>query len=557
MTPCTAVRDPAPPLRRSAASASIPRLQAGRGTLLALCALLLLALAFRVAQLGKSVWVDEAFTYWLATRPLDYLWIEVPKFESHPPFYATIVKAFLVFGTGEAWLRLPSVLAGLATLLVVFVTARRLWAPSNAFNAAGLLAAALLALSAWHIHFSAEARPYALFVLAFAVFLAAAVRLLGRWQAQRHPGVARSLLHDVAFIVSGTLLLWLHAIGTFFMAAVVLVLLGYALLRLAAREARPLAELAALVALIALLYLPDTVNLLGRAEEWQATWMSPITAYRARVTVDRLLGIRALTGDSPLGYLLGAGLAWLFVLGIRHIAAASGRWQAALILSAAALPGTLALAYSLVGSPILSIRTVIASIVPIATVVAIGTLALKGPALRAAAIVLLLGGSSLSAWRGADAGAVEEWRELVTLLADGVAPGDAALAFPPEAEIGARYYLDRLGRPLALRVVPAPYPAIGLPNPYPIGSPALPGLLPEDVARVVEETAAAPRIWLINRGGIPHDPNCMLPNALLMRRELGLDIERGGVRLRRYDALRSDPPAEPSGLPGSRLEECH
>ena len=82
-------------------------------------------------------------------------------------------------GVVREWpVRLPSLLAGLLTVLVLALVPARLGYPL-----AGLAAAVLLAVHPWHVRYSTEARGYALMMLAMAAgyfFMARAMRS-GRW----------------------------------------------------------------------------------------------------------------------------------------------------------------------------------------------------------------------------------------------------------------------------------------------------------------------------------------------------------------------------------------
>ncbi|MDH5477593.1 MAG: hypothetical protein OEY50_04625, partial [Nitrospinota bacterium] len=54
----------------------------------------------------ESLWMDEAYSVWFSQRPLGELWSQVPAYETHPPFYYTILKGWtFLFGQGEGALR--------------------------------------------------------------------------------------------------------------------------------------------------------------------------------------------------------------------------------------------------------------------------------------------------------------------------------------------------------------------------------------------------------------------------------------------------------------------
>lgn len=119
-----------------------------------------LALLVRLPLLGRSLWFDEVcmssqrigtFEQLLAT-----LYVDI-----HPPLFVTFMHAFgRVFGDGELALRLPALLAGLASIPVLWWTGHRLVG-----DRAARWATLLLALSPVHVWYSTEARLYTPMVL--------------------------------------------------------------------------------------------------------------------------------------------------------------------------------------------------------------------------------------------------------------------------------------------------------------------------------------------------------------------------------------------------------
>lgn len=68
-------------------SRSIPALTVTIG------AITLFGLLLRLYRLGDaSLWIDEAYSAWFSSRDWAYLWGEVPKFETHPSFYYSLLK---------------------------------------------------------------------------------------------------------------------------------------------------------------------------------------------------------------------------------------------------------------------------------------------------------------------------------------------------------------------------------------------------------------------------------------------------------------------------------
>jgi mannosyltransferase len=124
----------------------------------------------------QSLWYDEAYTASVtdpATVGLSYIWSSGPV-AYMPPLHHTLVYLFRLVGTGEVSLRLPSVLAGILTVLLIYLTAR------YCFNRRVAAIASLIAtVSTFHIYYSQEARAYALLMLlsvASTYFLVRALR---------------------------------------------------------------------------------------------------------------------------------------------------------------------------------------------------------------------------------------------------------------------------------------------------------------------------------------------------------------------------------------------
>ena len=126
--------------------------------------LFLAALVLRLYGIGdEALWADEFYTlHTIRPDGLGSLFSRVAENNPHPPLYFLIVSFFRgAFGEGETVLRLPSALAGAATVPLFYILARRLFPK----RMAALVAGGLLAVSPFHIWYSQEARPYALQVL--------------------------------------------------------------------------------------------------------------------------------------------------------------------------------------------------------------------------------------------------------------------------------------------------------------------------------------------------------------------------------------------------------
>ena len=150
-----------------------PASELGRRAFLAnALAVLSLAAIVRGISLGRqSVWLDESFSYHIATARD---WLGAALLNNSPPLFYLLLEAAVSRLGIEPWaLRATSAAAG-----VVAVAAAVGWCAELAGRRCGLWAGLLLALSPIHVYYSQEARTYALLVACLLLALAALTRAL-------------------------------------------------------------------------------------------------------------------------------------------------------------------------------------------------------------------------------------------------------------------------------------------------------------------------------------------------------------------------------------------
>jgi hypothetical protein len=172
----------------------------------ALIALMIVGTLLRWHRLGyQSFWNDEIVT-WLSAQGSAWNVITQRIENSNiPPLYYLIARAALTLrgrlGLEEA-MRLPSVVAGVLSIPLLYVVARP-WIGSRV----ALLAAALLTVSPFHVWYSQEARPYIVLLLAALAALACAQ------QALEHPDRG---WWKAAFALAAAATFYLHTVGVAF-----------------------------------------------------------------------------------------------------------------------------------------------------------------------------------------------------------------------------------------------------------------------------------------------------------------------------------------------------
>lgn len=368
--------------------------------------------ALSLYQLGAlSLWRDEVASVVFAKGSLGELVTLIGRDRdavglANMATYYVLLHFWLALGDSEAWLRLPSVAFGVATVIPVYAIGRRLggW-PVAA------LAAAIFVLVPYVIHYNQEVRGYSLSML-----VAAALTWLLLVGVERRDRTWPWLAYGIV-----------AALGIYVHFFVALVIAAHGLWVLATRQvpAWP-GMVAALVPIgLAAVPLPFIVAEFGGEQEWVPPLSGPVAA-RALV---------GLAGSAPL--LLATSV--LFGYGICRLSADRRAW---LLAGSVLLPIIGAVAISVV-KPMFVGRYLI-MVLPMFTVLLAWTLVTIRPRAVAAAAALSLGALLVvavpSAYRDAHE---QDWRAAGQWMASRVVPGDALIAQNGRRPL--EYYVDAAG----------------------------------------------------------------------------------------------------------------
>jgi mannosyltransferase len=327
-----------------------------------LVALTLLAAVLRLSTLDlQSFWYDEAFTPVHVLHPS--LWAtlrSVSHTENSPPlWYLLAWMDSRVLGTGEIALRLPSALAGIATVPLAWAIGREL-----ASRRAGIVCAALVAVNPLFIWYSQEARAYGLFVFVSALAMLCFLRAL------REPSGRRMAL----FALTAALALLTHYFAVFLLAPMV----AWLLVEHSTRRAALPATAALGVVGIALLPLISAQG--GHGTQWIGRW----------ALYSRLQAIPQYFLTGYMGSPLGHGIELLIALPILavlvwgaihafgpaprqneyHVEARSrrGLW---LVLTITAGGVLIPIVLALLGADYLAPRNLVAAMIPLSALIAV------------------------------------------------------------------------------------------------------------------------------------------------------------------------------------------
>lgn len=125
---------------------------------------------------SRGLWVDEAISVHQAQMPFRQMLTDMQTTDVHPPLhYAVLWVTVRVFGTSEAAVRLPSVIAGVALVPALFWAGRVIYDRRTAW-----VAATLGVFAPFCVWYSQEARMYAQFMLFATLAVGAQVQAIRR-----------------------------------------------------------------------------------------------------------------------------------------------------------------------------------------------------------------------------------------------------------------------------------------------------------------------------------------------------------------------------------------
>jgi hypothetical protein len=482
------------------------------------------------------LWLDEAYSAYAAAHDWTFLWTVVPRYETHPPFYYSLLRAWtLVFGDSLVGLRSLGLVASLLTLPVVALAARELGRILRGSPEGGhsvpLAALLLIAFAPFPLEIGQQVRPYAVQILVYAVACLALLRI-GRETAA---GAGIRLRPLALYLVTLALMLWLHNLGLLYAVA-----MSLALVVLVLRwglTARDWTRLAIGHVAVGLAYLPALLILIDQAPTWvQSTWL--------RFTTEglqwRLASMYLMSNGRVLIAAGLLGLAALVLLGRND----AGRRTAAALLLLAIVPVALSILLSMRIAPVFIPRTMAAAGIPLLLLLAGG--AGGGGWLRApawAALTFVLVQMAWFDWRTTPGRPQEDWYAAARWVGSRYRAGDIVYAYPNESALPFDYAVRDLGLAMPTWPIPTPVPSIGIAGAwYPTGSRgvvSLPRPALQAIARS-PETRAAPTVWLLRSGAWTYDKGDVFLNELARGRKvigryrrgpidiIGLSLGRGG-----------------------------
>jgi mannosyltransferase len=470
------------------------------GFLLLVVAAGLAARLWRIAS--EPLWLDEAYSAYAAAKGFDFLWNIVPQYETHPPFYYSLLHVWTVIvGDHLAGLRSLGVVCGIATLAAMAMAAREIGRVSRLDGTARTLliifAVSLAAMMPTLVQMTREVRPYPVLILVYSIAIAAMFRT--SWRIDQGGRLAGGSYWLYLFCLA--LALWLHNLGVLFGGA-----LGLALLLTCYRMAWSKQDWFALIGghlAVFLLWLPAILILVDQAPTWiSSTWLNfPPSNLFNRV-------VMLFTVPRPLSI---AAAALLLCLALLHGTRPERRRTVGALLILALAPVAVSLIVSATIAPIFISRTLTPVTVPALLLLAFGAATAQGyrRIIALGCVIALIGQAALVDVRLRQNGPQQKWYAALEWLSERYRPGDMVYAYPNEGALPFDFAVRDRALPIRTRPIPSAIPALTPPpgSWYVSGSRGVPSLDRPHLRAIAEEGASRkiPTIWLLRLGPWAYD----------------------------------------------------
>jgi mannosyltransferase len=414
---------------------------------------------------ARSLWLDEAATVSIASQHGSALWHAISHDGGNMLGYYLLLHVLIgLFGDAAAVIRLPSVLATVATVALVGLIARRMLDRRGAF-AAALLCAVSLPLVFW----GQDARAYALMTmfiagsfLAFMMLGEGGTRPRWAWVAYVGCTVLAAYMSFVALLVVPAqllALLWRHSRWR-------VVLSGVALIAVCCV---PLLVLASRRGPGQLFWVPPpNLRGLGQMARWLTSAGMPPNFHPTATTI-------------PLLVLTLAALACVAVAAVR-----ARSWPVLLMLSWLLVPVLLSVAESLAGQPILLYRNSLVSLPAVAVLLAWGLMRPGVPrwlGWSSLGVLLVLRALQLAPSYGVSP---ENWKAAARYVDARAQAGDCIAFYPADGRMAFSYYAAT--SPLNPVLPAAPWSAT---------RPFVEQYTAPSAARLTAIESSCPRLWLV------------------------------------------------------------
>ena len=405
--------------------------------LLILLLITVIGASLRFYNLGnESLWLDEGYSAYMAQYASIKNWSQ----DIHPPLYYALLAAWSWFSNSDYWLRLLSLIFGVATIPVVYSLGRQLFGPR-----AALWSVLMLAVLSLHIRYSQDARTYTLMTFLFACALWSLV------------GIARgdnSWKRWLFYTISSILLTYTHGVGIIYVAALAVL---FPLCTIDVNKAANWRPWLLSHAAVGVLFLPWLGIYMARSHEvtqhfWLTTpsWSDSLLVL-SNLTVASIPSLSEIIRQHTDTIFLVNLPNWIWVLPIAvvlwQVIVKAGLdtdniWKIRILVAAYALPIFIVFFISLTVKPIFLLRVFLPITIPV--VLLLGSASVvdrKQSVFTKTALVLSVVILIVSTFYHLRYAQKEQWREASLYLQQSIAPSDVILYNIPD--LSGKYLVNR------------------------------------------------------------------------------------------------------------------
>ncbi|TAK34073.1 MAG: hypothetical protein EPO21_10850 [Chloroflexota bacterium] len=503
-----------------------------RWEIVTLTVVVLLATLTRLFALdAKSIWLDEAFSIFVARQPLDRMMEIIVAKDTHPPLYHTLLHYWLWLGDTPFSSRLLSALLGIAVVPATYLLGREV-----AGRRVGVVAALLVTVSPFQVWYAQEVRMYSLLALMCALsayFLVRALKRGGAWSW-------------VAYTMTTALALYSQLSAVFFVMAE-----GIAVMLMLTRHFRtpstrcPVLPTGSLrpwllsQAALGVLWLPWVPSMLSQMRSHEEYWVETPTVGTLRGFLFEITSAYLPHWQIPRGQeiVVIGGLLLAFLVIVR---AGWRQYLIPLVLFVVPVAGLFLVSQV---KPVFLSRALIYVSGPYLLLIAITLVTLKRWRLGSVLLGLLLVLNVVSLYRLYSVIPKEEWNLVASYVTARAAPRELTLFLATDAQLAFDYYAAGEAKQLEER---------GLPEDVLTANSLEPRMGEEDLPRMDQLLNGRDSFWLVDSHSAFVDPQGLARRFVEERYRLVDAKEFQGVKVFHYEAAVAARPAQQQALGAGR-----
>lgn len=522
----------------------------GVSRLVVISIVLIASLSLRLFYIEyQPYWVDEAYTRWFVQRSFHELWFWVPSFESHPPTYYTITKIWnILFPLGNFSERYFSLSLSVFLALFLAFGFRGVFQQKDNESFAIIVIALFMSypILVWY---SVEARPYILYCFAYAVAILGFYKIINSPDSDNNwSNWSGWTLLTVGIILTN----WMHSTGPLLSFIIYACLLFHVLI-FSSKNHLKMFVLSTAVAF--LFSIPLLMMLISQVTSWRSgSWIPEPTLKQfiglsfnlfSPITLQHL--VLSLIGEGAVFNIIDRLLRLVFpilaVFSLYQFIKCS-RFQLIYLAIFAALPPLLFYIISMAGPNILLDRILLPVIVPFLLMISvlIANFYIRFVNGGTVLFLILLASILYGSYFQLSNGRKEPWDNIYLELQMAQNKGDTILVFPNAIAHAIEWAGAGGSSKLDYTQIPFDYPAIGLTDYSPGGTPGVAGLRKEDMIYIAENVNFdSDGITVVTRSARLFDPNGYLRETL---ENLGFELidqskVSGSIFINKYRRLKA------------------